>query len=195
MANYCYNIIAFYCNDVDVLEEFRKQMDTKYDSVRDFVINCGYSEDEAISFTDDRDTFEEVPYRVYKDEISYYFIVYTESAWNPHVEVFKKVIEEKYDNQIGFVHCSAEPGCEIYINTDTEGRFFSDRYHLDFCINGEYVMEYYSTFKDVIDVLNEKIPEMEFSKYDSVDEINDRVQNWLIDKKDDYFNLYEYSEE
>ena len=56
-------------------------------------------------------------------------------------------------------------------------------------------MEYFSTFKEVVEVLREKIPEMEFSKYDSVDEINDRVQNWLIDNPDDYFNLYEYSEE
>ena len=86
-------------------------------------------------------------------------------------------------------------GCKIYINTDTERRFFTDQYHLDFCINGEYVMEYYSTFKEVVEVLREKIPEMEFSNHDSVDKINDRVQNWLIDKKDDYFNLYEYSEE
>ena len=109
--------------------------------------------------------------------------------------MFSKVIEERYDNKIDFVHCSEEPGFEIYVNTDTDGRFFSDQYHLDFCINGNYVMEYYSTFKDVIEVLREKITELEFSMCDSVDLINDRVQTWLIDNKEDYFNLYEYSEE
>ena len=195
MANYCSNCIAFYGNDLGKLEAFRKLMDGESKSIRNFVIKCGYSEEETYSFTDGRDTFVEVPDVVSKDNTSYYFIIQTESAWSPNVEVFSKVIEERYDNKIDFVHCSEEPGFEIYVNTDTEGRFFSDQYHLDFCINGNCVMEYYSTFKDVIEVLREKITELEFSMCDSVDLINDRVQNWLIDNKEDYFNLYEYSEE
>ena len=195
MANYCSNCIAFYGNDLNKLELLRKLMDGECRYIRDFVMKCGYIEVEALEFTDGRDTFVEVPDDVAKDDTSYYFIIQTETAWSPHVEVFSKIIQERFENQINFVHCSEEPGFEIYINTDTEGRFFADQYHLDFCINGEYVMEYYSTFKEVIEVLREKIPEMEFSNHDSVDKINDRVQNWLIDKKDDYFNLYEYSEE
>ena len=195
MANYCSNRIAFYGNDLDKLENFRILMDNECESIRDFAMKCGYSEVEAVEFTDGRDTFVEVPDDIAKDDTSYYFIIQTETAWNTHAEVFSKIIQERFDNQISFVHCSAEPGCEIYINTDTERRFFTDQYHLDFCINGEYVMEYFSTFKEVVEVLREKIPEMEFSNHDSVDEINDRVQNWLIDKPDDYFNLYEYSEE
>ena len=195
MANYCSNCIAFYGNDYDKLENFRMLMAGKCKYIHDFVMKCGYTEVEAMEFTDGRDTFVEVPDDVAKDDISYYFIIQTETAWNTHVEVFSKIIQERFDNQISMVHCSEEPGCEIYINTDTEGRFFSDQYHLDFCINGEYVMEYYSTFKEVVEVLKEKIAGMKFSNYDSVDEINDRVQNWLIDKPDDYFNLYEYSEE
>lgn len=195
MANYCSNCIAFYGDDIGKLEAFRKLMDDGCKYVRNFVMKCGYSEEETHSFTDGRDTFVEVPDVVSKDDTSYYFIIQTESAWSPHVEVFSKVIEEHYDDQIEFVHCSEEPGFEIYVNTDTDGRFFSDQYHLDFCINGKYVMEYYSTFKDVIEVLRENIMELEFSMCDSVDMINDRVQNWLINNKDDYFNLYEYSEE
>ena len=195
MANYCSNCIAFYGNDLDKLENFRMIMDNECESIRDFAMKCGYSEVEAVEFTDGRDTFVEVPDDIAKDDTSYYFIIQTETAWNTHAEVFSKIIQERFDNQISFVHCSEEPGCEIYINTDTERRFFTDQYHLDLCINGEYVMEYYSTFKEVVEVLREKIPEMEFSNHDSVDKINDKVQNWLIDKKDDYFNLYEYSEE
>ena len=195
MANSCSNCIAFYGNDLNKLELLRKQMDGECKYIRDFVMKCGYTEVEAVEFTDGRDTFVEVPNYISKDDTSYYFIIQTETAWSPHVEVFSKVIEERCDNQIDFVYWSVEPGSEIYINTDTNGRFFSDQYHLDFCIYGEYVMEYYSTFKEVVEVLREKIPEMEFSNYNSVDEINDRVQNWLIDKPDDYFNLYEYSEE
>ncbi|MBO5168030.1 MAG: hypothetical protein J6B49_02905 [Phascolarctobacterium sp.] len=195
MANHCSNCIAFYGNDLDKLENFRTLMDDKCEFIRDFAMKCGYSEEETFRFTDGRDTFVEVSDVVNRDDTSYYFIIQTESAGTPNVEAFSKILEERYSNQIDFVYCSVEPGSEIYVNTDTNGRFFSDQYHLDFCINGEYVMEYYSIFKEVVEVLREKIPEMEFSNYDSVDEINDRVQNWLIDKPDDYFNLYEYSEE
>lgn len=195
MANHCSNCIAFYGNALDKLENFRMLMNDKCEFIRDFAMKCGYSEEETFRFTDGRDTFVEVPDVVSKDDTSYYFIIKTESAGTPNVEVFTKILEERYNDQIDFVHCSVEFGSEIYVNTDTSGRFFSDQYHLDFCINGEYVMEYFSTFKEVVEVLREKIPEMEFSNYDSVDEINDRVQNWLIDKKDDYFSLYEYSEE
>ena len=56
-------------------------------------------------------------------------------------------------------------------------------------------MEYFISFNDVINALTEDFPELEFSIYDSVDEINDRVQTLLENSKDDYFNLYEYTEE
>ena len=200
MANYCSNCIAFFGNDLDKLEHLRKMMDatfnlSEYGSIRDFVMSYGYAKEEAISFTDGRDSFIEVDFEVSKDDESYYFTIQTESAWNPNVEVFRKVITDHYEDEIDFVHCSEEPGFAIYVNTDTTGRFYEDKYHLDYCVKGKYVMEYFTTFKEVISALMEDFPELEFSIYDSVDEINDRVQTLLENSKDDYFNLYEYTEE
>ena len=200
MANYCSNCIAFFGNDLDKLEHLRKMMDntfnlSEYGSIRDFVMSYGYAKEEAISFTDGRDSFIEVDFEVSKDDESYYFTIQTESAWNPNVEVFRKVITDHYEDEIDFVHCSEEPGFAIYVNTDTTGRFYEDNYHLDYCVKGKYVMEYFTTFKEVISALMEDFPELEFSIYDSVDEINDRVQTLLENSKDDYFNLYEYTEE
>ena len=200
MANYCSNCIAFFGNDLDKLEHLRKMMDntfnlSEYGSIRDFVMSYGYAKEEAISFTDGRDSFIEVDFEVSKDDESYYFTIQTESAWNPNVEVFRKVITDHYEDEIDFVHCSEEPGFAIYVNTDTTGRFYEDNYHLDYCVKGKYVMEYFTTFKEVISALMEDFPELKFSIYDSVDEINDRVQTLLENSKDDYFNLYEYTEE
>ena len=200
MANYCSNCIAFFGNDLDKLEHLRKMMDntfnlSEYGSIRDFVMSYGYAKEEAISFTDGRDSFIEVDFEVTKDDESYYFTIQTESAWNPNVEVFRKVITDHYEDEIDFVHCSEEPGFAIYVNTDTTGRFYEDNYHLDYCVKGKYVMEYFTTFKEVISALMEDFPELKFSIYDSVDEINDRVQTLLENSKDDYFNLYEYTEE
>lgn len=200
MANYCSNCIAFFGNDLDKLEHLRKMMDntfnlSEYGSIRDFIMSYGYAKEEAISFTDGRDSFIEVDFEVSKDDESYYFTIQTESAWSPNVEVFRKVITDHYEDVIDFVHCSEEPGFAIYVNTDTTGRFYEDNYHLDYCVKGKYVMEYFTTFKEVISALMEDFPELEFSIYDSVDEINDRVQTLLDNSKDDYFNLYEYTKE
>lgn len=200
MANYCSNCIAFYGNDFNKLEHLRKMMDDTFNqedyySIRNFVLKYGYTQEEAYSFTDGRDTFNEIDGEVSKDEQGYYFTIQTESAWGPNIEVFQKVIVDHYEDEISFVHCSEEPGFAVYINTDTTGRFYEDKYHLDYCVNNKYVMEYFISFKDVINALTEDFPELEFSICDSVDEINDRVQNLLDDSKDDYFNLYEYTEE
>jgi hypothetical protein len=52
-----------------------------------------------------------------------------ETAWNPLPEVYEK-FAEKYG--LSFVYIADEPGCEIYVNTDIEGKFFTDRYILDY---------------------------------------------------------------
>ena len=200
MANYCSNCIAFFGNDLDKLEHLRKMMDATFNkedyySIRNFVLKYDYTQEEAYSFTDGRDTYVHIDDEVSKDDKGYYFTIQTETAWSPNIEVFRKVITDHYEGEIDFVHCSEEPGFAIYVNTDTTGRFYEDNYHLDYCVKGKYVMEYYSCSKDVIKVLKEDFPELEFSISDSIDEINDRVQNWLDDSKDDFFSLYEYSNE
>lgn len=200
MANYCSNCIAFFGNDLDKLEHLRKMMDDTFNeedchSIQNFVLKYGYTKEEAYDFTDGRDTFVHIDDEVSKDDKGYYFTIQTETAWNPNVEVFRKVIEDHYEDDIDFVHCSEEPGFAIYVNTDTDGRFYEDKFHLDYCVKEKYVMEYFISFEDVIKALTEDFPELEFSIYDSVDEINDRVQTLLDDSKDDYFNLYEYTEE
>ena len=155
MANYCSNCIAFYGNDLDKLEHLRKVMSdtfslSEYGSIRDFVMSYGYTKEDSMNFTDGRDIFIEVDFEVSKDDESYYFLVQTESAWSPNVDVFRKVITDHYEDEINFVYCSVEPGFAIYINTDTTGRFYEERYHIDYCSKGKYVMEYFTSFKEVI---------------------------------------------
>ena len=200
MANYCSNCIAFFGNNLDKLEHLRKMMEDTFNkedcySIRNFVLKYGYTKEAAYGFTDIRDSFVHIDDEVSKDEQGYYFTIQTESAWNPNMNVFRKVIADRYENEIEFVHISEEPGFSVYICNDSTGRFYDTKYHLDYCVNDKYVMEYYSSFQDVIKTLKEDFPELEFETYDSVDAINDRVQNLLEDSKDDFFNLYEYTNE
>ena len=93
VANYCSNNIAFYCEDNERLEAFRKLMvesfrESRYGNVRDFAIKCGYSHEESIKFTDGRDAFIDIADELSEKEGVFYFIAQTESAWSPNVEVF-----------------------------------------------------------------------------------------------------------
>lgn len=38
-----------------------------------------------------------------------------------------------------------EPGCEVYATNDADGKYFSDRFYVDACVNGDYQSEYFQT--------------------------------------------------
>ena len=52
-----------------------------------------------------------------------------ETAWAPLPEVWD-LMAEKYG--LAYVHISEEPGCEVYVNTDRAGRFFTTQYLLNY---------------------------------------------------------------
>ena len=198
MANYCSNDIAFYCGDNERLEAFRKLMvesfrESRHGTVRDFVIKCGYSQEEAIQFTDGRDTFVDIADELSEKEGVYYFIVQTESAWSPNVEVFFKVIREKFNDDFGIEYCSEEPGMSIYINTDVEGFFFPDRYYLDSCINDEYETEYFETKQEVLLWIKDKFPKANVNIKTALHKIESEVRKYIDESGDDFFTLYQFS--
>lgn len=198
MANYCNNKIALFGYDKEKLEAFRKLMvntfrNSRYGTVRDFVVKCGYEKEEAIQFTDGRDTFIDIDDEIAQKEGVYYFYFQTESAWNPNVEVFTKIIREKFNNEFELEHCSEESGMGIYINTDSEGFFFPDRYYLDCCINNEYYTEYYETKEEVLDWIKEKFPAVKVTVNMALHKIEDAVEKCLSNDEDDYFNLHKFS--
>lgn len=198
MANYCNNTIAIIGYDKEKLEDFRKLMvdafrDSRNGTVRDFVIKCGYDKEEAIQFTDGRDTFIDIDDEINQKENVYYFYFQTESAWSPNVEVFTKIIREKFDDEFELEHCSEESGMGIYINTDSDGLFFSDRYYLDCCINNEYYTEYYETKEAVLDWIKEKFPTVDVTVNTALHKIEDAVEKCLGDDEDGYISLHEFS--
>ena len=200
MANYCNNNLAFYGEDIERLEAFRKLMvesfrESRYGSVRDFVIKCGYSHEESIKFTDGRDAFIDIADELSHKEGVFYFIAQTESAWSPNVEVFFKVIREKFDNEFGIEYCSEEPGMAIYINTDVEGFFFPDRYYLDSCINDEYSTEYFETKQEVLSWIKDKFPQAKVNIKTAIHKIESEVRRYIDESGDDFFTLYQFSYE
>ena len=66
------------------------------------------AEHDLIFIDDVRDIFE--------NKISYSFKVDVETAWEPHMAVFYKILREKYDNRINLVYMSEECGSRLWGN-------------------------------------------------------------------------------
>jgi len=202
MPNWCCNSIAFYREDGGnaILEAFyadiqkykdykdpetgrtsdwighwlqSKRINTDNLYCRGFIVNCELNTDHV---------------RVDMD-----------TAWSPLPEVWD-LMAEKYE--LAYVYIAEEPGCEIYVNTDYGGRFFSTRYmmncfdidHLGLDANtiveyGERLREisgdtmYFDSFEDV----SETFEDFGF-KVDNVDSLNERLTIFGI-------KVYEYSSE
>ena len=103
-------------------------------------------------------------------------------------------------HSVAYVYIAEECGCEVYVNTDTEGRFFSDRYILNyFDVNEmEYddgVMEEYgewlrgiseeTTYFESWEEVAELFEDFGF-KVDGVDSLNEWLEIFGI-------KVYEYS--
>lgn len=43
-----------------------------------------------------------------------------------------------------------ECGCEVYATNDCDGKYFTDSYYVDICIDGDYFSEYFDTEKQVL---------------------------------------------
>ena len=46
---------------------------------------------------------------------------------------------------LGFVYIAEEPGCDLYVNTDTEANIFTDKWLVEFRENGDCIdSDYYA---------------------------------------------------
>lgn len=162
MANYCANSIVFYGEDKDVLKDLWEKinycMDTRQCSVKSLLKSCGYTEDEAAERADGRDYFTYLDDAVTTDYERYYFKADTDSAWNPNIDSFKILLQEKYNGKIKLMYQSEEAGCGIFITNDINGIFFSERYRLDFDMGKDWITEYFTGYEDLVNFIADEFP-------------------------------------
>lgn len=82
----------------------------------------------------------------------------TETAWGPMTEMWDKIIA-KYYPSITYVLIAEEPGCNLYVNTDTEGYDFTERFSVDFKLPPKYTYGspngfYADCEEDVVETFN-----------------------------------------
>ena len=65
----------------------------------------------------------------YYEDNGDYLTVDVEDAWVYHNGIFEMILEN-YFPQVDYVMTAEEPGCEIYVNTDTDHEYLCDMYCL-----------------------------------------------------------------
>lgn len=81
-----------------------------------------------------------------------------ESAWGPINETIDEILT-KYLPHIKQVTLAEETGCDVFLNTDVEGKYFTEHYYLDLTITGEVEgreeryndQKYYETLEGVVE--------------------------------------------
>ena len=196
MPNWCDNSIAFYSNDVGgtvLLEALHADIQKYADSKDSWVGNWLESNRINPASVPCRGSF--ISCELYSDHV----IVAIESAWAPLDELYEE-IAKKYD--LNYVYIAEESGCEVYINTDTTGRFFSTRFILNY-----FELDYLELDSEMLLTYGERLKELseETRYYDSFDEVLDDFKefDFIANSIEDLnlflekFNLkiYEYSSE
>lgn len=73
----------------------------------------------------------------------------TETPWEPMPELFDLINRYQFGGKLNHFYSGEEPNCEVYCSNDTEGRYFPERYILQYN-DGEYqIAEYFPDLKKV----------------------------------------------
>ncbi len=196
MANYCSNTIVFISKDKAKLSTFHRKMfaalDSRTSGFYNLLVLHGYSNRQIAGMIDRRDTITCCDPKIASEENTYSFKVETETAWVPHMEVLYKILRENYGNLIHMVYQSIETGCGIYINTDTGGKYLPERYMIDCFHDGEYHTEYFKTYEEAVEWINEEYPTFSFSRFDGLEEVETKLQRAFSYDVNCFFNFHRF---
>lgn len=152
MPNWCHTEYVFEGSKSEVLKlhqklsqllscEYKSTVDNDFGNgwLGDVLINHGFDWKKVScrGFIDDL-------YDVVTEENTTYFKLATSTAWGPLNDMWDIIIENHYPS-IKYVYLAIEHGCSLYLNSDTEGKYYDERYLLDLVIPED-------VFGEVIDV-------------------------------------------
>ena len=109
MANYSDNQVVFFSENKEAVYDLWQKINdyinnSKTNSICGFLESLGYSEYESRNMSDLRNSFVGCDDEVTDDESVSFFYIKTETAWTGNIEVFYRVIEDKYNNGKPFMY-------------------------------------------------------------------------------------------
>ena len=79
-----------------------------------------------------------------------------------------------------------ECGCEVYATNDCDGKYFTDTYYVDACIDGDYFSDYFNTEEQVLSYVAQLL-KREAITMEEIDEWNE-----VQDDSKNYINVHEF---
>lgn len=202
MANVCVNTIYFCAENRELLLELFNKIRSCYDSmpaknIYDLFRMHGYKDSEIDHIVDKRDDITACDGILTRVDGYYYFEAETCTAWIPHMDVFYKLIEEKYGNRIRIFYCSEENGCEIYTTNDIDGIFFDAKFRLDFGSDDDSDVVYFDNFKKLVQYTKDRFSQ-DISEIDDLRTMEEKILRNLGDYNKEYYceiNRFNYDYE
>ncbi len=198
MANYCSNSIVFFSKDRTKLARFLRKVYAAFDSkgpgFHNLLVLHGYTNRQIAGLADKRDCFTHCDTKLTQDKDTYSFKVDTETAWEPHMSVFYKILREKYDDAIHLVYLAEECGSQIYINSDQQGKYFTEHYMIDCCHHGEFFKEYFNSYHEAVDWIRDEYC-VGVNEHDSLKVVELKVEAVSDYDNGDFFNFHRFESE
>ena len=121
MANYCMNDIVFYSINreqiVNLFEQVKSTLNSfKCDTTLFKLLQCLEDQSPLDTIKDKRNFIIDCSELQQADD-EYFFHMYTEAAWVPHIEDIDLLLSADAFSEIQYVYTAEEPGMEIYVNT------------------------------------------------------------------------------
>ena len=138
MSNWCTNVFAIYPkNDSELGKVQLKRLFAQLRKVTqiDYPIGTGkhnwYGLLSVMRGKDEADVYARgtINYTQWCED---HILMGTETAWEPQDDVVRDMLDCKECSELAVALLAEEDGNEIYINTDTTGRFFTEKYVLDY---------------------------------------------------------------
>jgi len=117
------------------------------------------------------------------------FSLNTTSAWSPLTEMWDLILKKEYPS-VKYVYLAIEPGSGIFINTDTSGKYLTEKYLLDLVLPEEMckedvdvdIYEFYDSPEEILEELEKRIRK----KFKSLDEAREFLEKKLDEIEDIY---------
>lgn len=197
MANYCMNDIVLYSKRKKPLIRPHNQLKhlSKEDSYS-YPIHRLLSSLEASYLVDDLDDLRHYILdfdSIDKKNDTYYFHLYTEAAWSPHIEDIDILLSLNEFKSISYVYQAEEPGFEIYINSDSKREFLNNSYLFYYYCGDDDEDAYYSDLNDLIDYVDKHFLNALITPWDTPQIIIDKLNTSMVDSMCNYgFYIHEF---
>jgi hypothetical protein len=189
---------VFYSKDKSKLARLLRKVYAASGSVGsgfwNFMVLHGYTNRQIAGLADKRDGFTHCDTKLTQDKDTYSFRVDTETAWEPHMAVFYKILREKYNDEIKLVYMAEECGNQLYVNSDEDGRYFTEHYMVDCCHNGEFLKEYFDTYQEAVSWIRDEYC-IDINRYDSMKAVELKVEEVSGFADGDFFNFHRFEPE